>query len=77
MLVKLNCNNYHVFDHITGDHWYVQNGLRSLFTYSKISGSTFRHICETLNKTGEVTIQDNRSLNIDTPERGALTLTLI
>lgn len=76
-LKKLNCNNYYVYDHLTKDHWYAQNGLRSLFEYSKISGSTFRDICEKLNSLGEVTIMDQREITEDCSERGALTLTLI
>ena len=74
-LNKLNSMNYYVYDHMTGDHWYAQCGLRSLFTYSKISGSTFRHICESLNSEGEVTIQDMRDASEIT--RGALTITMI
>ena len=55
-LNKLNCNNYHVFEDNTDDHWYAQNGLRSLYVYSKISNKSFRYICETLLNRGEVTI---------------------
>lgn len=69
-LKTLNCMNYHVYENQTTDVWFACNGWRSLYTYSKISGSTFRHICETLIKIGEVTIVDNRTGN-------TLTLTII
>jgi hypothetical protein len=76
-LNKLNCNNYHVYDHISNDSWFAQNGLRSLYEYSKISGSTFKAICLTLLNSGQVTIMDQRELTDEFPKRGALTLTLI
>lgn len=76
-LNKLNCNNYHVYDHVTGDHWYAQNGIRSLWVYSKISGSTFRHICESLSINSEVTIMDQRDIDDTCNKRGAITLTMI
>ena len=59
-LKKLNCMNYHVQCHTTGDHWFAQCGLRSLYTYSKVSESTFRDICTTLNDKGEITVIDTR-----------------
>ena len=60
-LNKLNCMNYYVYDHDTGDHWYLMEGLRSLFNISKVSNLTFREICIKLNEVGEVTIIDNRN----------------
>jgi len=71
-LNKLNSNNYHVFEDNTDDHWYAQNGLRSLYVYSKISNKSFRYICETLLNRGEVTIYDTRPNS-----EGLLTLTMI
>ena len=70
-LNRLNCMNYHVSESITGDHWYAQNGLRSLFVYSKLDEDfTFRQLCEILHDLQEVTIKDNRTGNY-------LTLTMI
>ena len=54
-LQALNCNNYHVQDNTDSDHWYAYNGWRSLWTYSKIADISFREICQTLIKKGEVT----------------------
>lgn len=70
-LNKLNCNNYHVCDS-ENDHWYAQNGLRSLYEYSKISDKTFREICTVLYYKGEITIKDIRD-----NDNEFLTITLI
>ena len=55
-LTLLNCNNYHVSEHDSGDHWYAQNGLRSLWVYAKLSKQSFRMICDELLAYGETTI---------------------
>ena len=52
----LNCNNYHVSDLGTGDHWYAQNGLRSLYAYSKITNESFRTICDELLAYGQTVV---------------------
>ena len=43
-LNRLNCMNYHVSDN-DGGFWYAQNGLRSIFEYSKLSDKSFRELC--------------------------------
>ena len=72
MLQKLNCMNYHVYDHETGDHWYATNGLRSLFEYAKISCDfSFKDLRYLMiDNEGEATIKDSRTGNY-------LTLTMI
>lgn len=59
-LNRLNCNNYYVYDHHSEDHWYAQNGLRSLYQYAKLSDKSFRDICLSLLDSGEVTLLDTR-----------------
>lgn len=76
-LDRLNCMNYQVNCELTGDFWYAQCGLRSLYEYSKISDTSFRTICEVLDTEGQITIKDTREVNEDFPERGELTLTMI
>ena len=63
-LKKLNCMNYHVADS-EGEHWYAQNGLRSLYVYSKISNKSFREICTDLNDRGECILKDKRNIDND------------
>ena len=58
-LNKLNCMNYHVCNN-DNEFWYAQNGLRSLYVYSKNSDTSFREICNTLYTKGEITINDTR-----------------
>jgi hypothetical protein len=71
-LNKLNCNNYHVSEDETGDYWFAQNGLRSLYHYSKMATKMdFRTLCLRMIETGEVTIE------IDSDTEDTLTLTLI
>jgi hypothetical protein len=55
-LNKLNCMNYHVFEPESGDHWYAQQGLRSLYNYSKNSDMPFRELCTRMLDKGEVII---------------------
>lgn len=55
-LKKLNCNNYYVYDHVSEEHWYAQNGLRSLFNYSKKANKSFRQICSDISENGESVI---------------------
>ena len=63
-LNKLNCMNYHVS--ITDNsHWYAQNGLRSLYTYSKISNKTFKEICTEMLVSGQVELKDLRENDND------------
>ncbi len=63
--------NYYVYESVTCDQWYAQNGLRSLYAYSKLDDDfSFRDLCGVLSDTGEVTIKDNRTGNY-------LTLTMI
>jgi hypothetical protein len=70
-LNKLNCMNYHVSDS-EGDHWFACNGLRSLYTYSKVSDIDFRELCLKMLDKGEVILKDTRDNDNDT-----LTLTMI
>jgi len=70
-LNKLNCMNYHVSESNTNDFWYAQNGIRSLYAYSKLDDAfSFRAICEQMSCYGEITLKDNRTGNF-------LTLTMI
>ncbi len=62
---KLNCNNYHVSD-TDGEFWYAQNGLRSIYTYSKISNTPFKTICLELLNSGQIVVNDTRDNNNDT-----------
>lgn len=59
-LQKLNCMNYHVADS-DNEYWFAQNGLRSLYTYSKITDTSFRDICLGLLLKGEVILKDTRN----------------
>lgn len=70
-LKKLNCMNYHISDS-ENEFWFAQNGLRSLFIYSKITDKSFRDICVQLDRTGEIILQDLRENDNDT-----LVLTMI
>lgn len=72
MIKRLNCMNYHVNDDFNDAHWYAQNGLRSLFEYSKICNKSFKTICIELFETQQITIQDLRENDCTT-----LTLTMI
>lgn len=56
-LTKLNCMNYHVSDS-NNDHWYAQNGLRSLYVYSKDTDKSFKTICNELYNKGEIILKD-------------------
>lgn len=58
-LEKLNCMNYHVADS-ENDCWYAQNGLRSLYSYSKVTDKSFKEICKQLLDTGEIILNDIR-----------------
>jgi hypothetical protein len=69
---RLNCMNYHVYDNETEDFWFAQNGLRSLYAYSKNSNKTFRELCLEMIKTGEVEI-----IRTHDGESVQLTLTMI
>lgn len=71
LLNTLNCNNYHVADS-DNEHWYAQNGLRSLYEYSKISDKTFKAICIEMLAKKEVILKDTRNNGND-----ILVLTLI
>lgn len=70
-LDTLNCNNYHVSEDFTGEYWFAQNGLRSLWHYSKMANISFRTLCLKMMETGEVTI------TIDSDTEETLTLTMI
>jgi hypothetical protein len=59
-LNKLNCMNYHVTDLTVGDTWFAWSGLRSLYTYSKISDTSFKKICIDLLEVGQTEIIDTR-----------------
>ena len=63
-LNKLNCMNYHVTDS-EGDFWFAQNGLRSLYQYSKVSNLSFRELCTTMLEKGEVILNDIRDNDND------------
>jgi len=70
-LNKLNCMNYHVAD--SDDNiWFAQNGLRSLYEYSKIGTMSFRTICLLMLDQGEITITDIRN-----NDNEKITLTMI
>jgi hypothetical protein len=56
-LNKLNCMNYQVFDVETRDYWYAQQGLRSLYNYSKDSDMSFRELCTRMLDRGEVILK--------------------
>ena len=64
-LSRLNCMNYQVHD-LEGEYWYAQNGLRSLFTYSKLSSTGFKDICKALLTEGQIVIQDLRDNDNET-----------
>jgi hypothetical protein len=77
-LNRLNCMNYHVAD-TSGEHWYAQNGLRSLYQYAIRSDKSFREICTELNNLGEVTFKYHlqaHKMGIDSPELNLAELTL-
>ena len=58
-LNRLNCMNYHVSDSDDG-FWYAQNGLRSLYVYSKDTDKSFKAICTELHTNGQVILKDLR-----------------
>jgi hypothetical protein len=58
-LNKLNCMNYHV-QNSKDDFWYAQNGLRSLWVYSKESDTSFRELCLKMLEEGQVIVKDLR-----------------
>jgi len=64
-LNRLNCMNYQVHD-AEGDYWYAQNGLRSIYTYSKCTDVPFREICLALLKEGQIEFKDTRDNNNET-----------
>lgn len=64
-LNRLNCMNYHVSDS-EGNYWFAQNGLRSLYCYSKCTDTSFRDICLSLINKGEIIIKDIRDNDNDT-----------
>ena len=76
-LNKLNCMNYHVS--MGDEHWYAQNGLRSLYQYAIRSDKSFREICTELNDKGESSfnyhVQANK-LGINNPELNVAEITL-
>lgn len=58
-LNKLNVMNYMINDLKEGGYWYADNGLRSLYHYSKqTKDMTFRQICEQLLVDGQVILKD-------------------
>lgn len=61
-LNKLNCMNYHVSDS-ENNSWYAQNGLRSLYEYSKVSNSSFKAIANEMHIKGQVILNDTRDNN--------------
>ena len=63
-LTRLNCMNYHVSDS-DNEHWFAQNGLRSLYTYSKLSNITFKELCLQMIDKGQVIVKDLRDNNND------------
>ena len=63
-LQRLNCMNYHVADS-DNEYWFAQNGLRSLYTYSKIGNKSFREICNELSTKGECILRDMRDIDND------------
>ena len=72
---RLNCMNYHVYDHRTGDHWYACNGLESLKVYAEISDWSYDSLCYELSVYGEATIMDQR--DHESGQYAYLTLTMI
>lgn len=64
-LDKLNCMNYQIHDS-DEDFWFAQNGLRSLYTYSKCTDVSFREICLTLIKEGQIEFKDTRDNDNET-----------
>lgn len=74
---RLNCMNYQVNCEVTGDYWYAYGGVRSLYKYAKLSGTSFRHMINTMIEVGQITIMDLREPTDDCPIRGELTLTMI
>jgi hypothetical protein len=56
-LKRLNCNNYHVCDLNDQDvFWFGCLGLRSLYNYSKNSDFTFKELCLSMIKNGQVIV---------------------
>lgn len=57
-LNRLNVMNYMIHDLECSDYWYADNGLRSLYRYSKMTSMSFKEICQTLNDEGQVILKD-------------------
>jgi len=71
--------NYHVSCESSGDYWYAQNGLRSLYEYAIRSNKTFREICTELDGKGEISFKYHlqaHKYGINNPELNTCILTL-
>ena len=52
-LNKLNCMNYCIHDH-EGDWYFAQQGLRSLYNWSKRLDISFKELCMIMGKEGQI-----------------------